>query len=133
MERVDENSLILDHVDEWSRWLAQHQADTSQVWLKIRRVNRVGSGILLADAVNEALRWGWIDGVMHAEDRNGFWLRFSPRKPHSVWSLTNYRRVQAHMAAQRMMPMGLKTVEWARQHGAWDAFEQPPSTSEKKI
>ena len=131
MERVHEPALIANQLEEWSSWLEQHHALSTHLWLKIRRVHCEGSGIYLAEAVNEALRWGWIDGLMSTEDRNGFWLRFSPRKPHSVWSLTNYQRVQAHLAANRMMPMGLKTIEWAHQYGSWDAYEQPTPSSEK--
>lgn len=130
MPQVDDQTLSVDHVDAWSVWLEQHHAQSVCVWLKIRRVRRQGSGILLDEAVNEALRWGWIDGLMHPEDRDGFWLRFSPRKPHSVWSLSNYRRMQVHLKNHALTPAGLRTVEWAKQYGSWSTFETAKITEE---
>lgn len=132
MTTSENQTLIVNQVDEWSTWLELHHAQTPFVWLKIRRVRRLGSGIPLSEAVNEALRWGWIDGLMHPEDRDGFWLRFSPRKPRSVWSLTNYRRMQVHLQNQTLTPAGLQSVTWARQYGTWAAYEPPSRNIDPK-
>lgn len=134
MESMHEPALITDQLNDWSTWLSLHHADTRTLWVKIRRVKGQGVGLKLGDAVNEAIRWGWIDGLMHPCDTDSFWLRFSPRKPRSVWSLTNIARAQVHIAKGTMMPSGWITVEWAKQYGRWETVEATtvyPSDKEK--
>jgi uncharacterized protein YdeI (YjbR/CyaY-like superfamily) len=132
VESMHEPALITDQLHEWSNWLSLHHADTPFVWIKIRRVKGQCLGLSLGDAVNEAIRWGWIDGLMHPCDSDGFWLRFSPRKPNSVWSITNLKRAQAHLANGTMMPSGLRTVEWAKQNGWWSIVESSEDPTSKE-
>ena len=123
MEAIHEPALITDQLQEWSTWLSLHHADRTYIWIKIKRVKGQCQGLKLGDAVNEAIRWGWIDGLMHPCDTDSFWLRFSPRKPNSVWSVVNIQRAQVHIAQGTMMPSGLITVEWAKKHGRWEAVK----------
>jgi uncharacterized protein YdeI (YjbR/CyaY-like superfamily) len=78
-------------------------------------------GILLSEAVIEALRFGWIDGRLQTFDQDYFYLRFTPRKPSSVWSLINRTRVETLIKEGKMMPMGLKSVESGQHAGTWQA------------
>lgn len=59
------------------------------------------------EAVDEALCFGWIDGVRHALDENSFLVRFTPRRPKSLWSAVNVERASALQAEGRMRPSGL--------------------------
>lgn len=116
-----EERLSLENKKEWADWLNDHSENESFVWLRIKRKNSMKKGINLEDAVTEALRFGWIDGRLNPMDEDYFWLRFSPRKPKSVWSLINRKRVELMIENNTLTPRGYQTVEWAKQNGTWQA------------
>jgi uncharacterized protein YdeI (YjbR/CyaY-like superfamily) len=113
--------LSLENKEEWEDWLNKHSENESLVWLRIKRKKSQKNGIYLEDAVTEALRYGWIDGRLNPMDEDYFWLRFSPRKPKSVWSLINRKRVELMIENKTLTPRGYQTVEWAKQNGTWQA------------
>lgn len=77
----------------WRRWLRANHMKKTEVWLHIYRVGARPRKLSLAEAVEEALCFGWIDSVMHPIDREKFVLRFSPRRKGSIWAESNRRRV----------------------------------------
>jgi uncharacterized protein YdeI (YjbR/CyaY-like superfamily) len=102
----------------WRAWLAAHHATASQVVLVFRRKG-TGPSVTYDEAVEEALCFGWIDGVKRTIDDQRYSHRFSPRKPHSRWSASNKRRVAALIAAGRMHPAGRAVLEAAKRSGAY--------------
>ena len=80
-----------------------------------------GAGIAYEAALEEALCWGWIDGKVHRRDERFFEQWFSPRRPRSVWSLANRRRVDRLTCEGRMQPAGLARVAEAKRDGRWAA------------
>ena len=113
--------LSLENKEEWTDWLNRHSENESLVWLRIKRKKSQMNGITLEEAVTEALRYGWIDGRLNTYNEDYFWLRFSPRKPKSVWSLINRKRVELMIENNTLTPRGYQTVEWAKQNGTWQA------------
>ena len=113
--------LSLENKEEWTDWLNKHSENESLVWLRIKRKKSQMNGITLEEAVTEALRYGWIDGRLNTYNEDYFWLRFSPRKPKSVWSLINRKRVELMIENNTLTPRGYQTVEWAKQNGTWQA------------
>ena len=105
----------------WSNWLAVHHGERRGVWLRIRKVGSSMQCLDLATAVTEAIRFGWIDGGMRRLDADSFALRFSPRRPDSVWSRINRGRAEVLLAEGRMAPAGIAAVEAARLSGQWAA------------
>jgi uncharacterized protein YdeI (YjbR/CyaY-like superfamily) len=81
------------------------------------------------EAVDVALCYGWIDGQKSTCDHESYALRFTPRRPRSVWSKVNTLRVERLNALGRMREPGLKQVEAARADGRWDAAYHPQSTA----
>ena len=79
---------------DWRSWLETHHAERSEVWLVIHKVNFGHLGIGLEEAVNQALCFGWIDGTLRRRDEQTYFLRFSPRRAQSVWSIRNVRRAE---------------------------------------
>jgi uncharacterized protein YdeI (YjbR/CyaY-like superfamily) len=77
-----------------------------------------------ADAVEEALCFGWIDSLVHPIDDSLYKQVFTPRKPSSAWSPLNKKRVEKLVAAEQMTPAGMKMIELARTNGQWDAHAQ---------
>ena len=76
--------------------------------------HKVGSdkpSITWPESVDEALCFGWIDGVRKSLDEHRYTIRFSPRKPGSIWSSVNSKRAQALIEQERMRPAGLKAYQ----------------------
>lgn len=106
---------------EWHEWLAQNHDQKDQIWLEIKKAHAAGEGILLAEAVEEALCFGWIDGKMYSLDEESFIIRVTPRRSGSVWSLVNRRRAEALIEAGRMTESGLAAIQAAKDSGKWQA------------
>lgn len=105
----------------WRAWLEEHHATEREAWL-IHTKKGVGEpGLSYEEAVEEALCFGWIDGLLHRVDGERYALRYSPRKPRSTWSASNLRRVEKLLAEGRMAPAGLARVAEAKENGEWDA------------
>jgi uncharacterized protein YdeI (YjbR/CyaY-like superfamily) len=114
--------LFVPNQRAWSAWLRQHHALSPGVWLRLaKKAAATATSLTYAQALEEALRYGWIDGQKRAQD-DRFWLqRFVPRGPRSIWSKINRRNAEALIAAGRMTPAGLAAVERARRDGRWSA------------
>lgn len=106
-------------------WLRKNHSRETEVWL---RIYKKGSGVptvTTAEALDEALRWGWIDGIRKALDGQSFLQRYSPRRPRSPWSQINRENVARLTAAGRMTPEGQKQVDAAKADGRWDRAYAP--------
>lgn len=92
-------------------WLEKHHAGASELIVGFRKV---GSGIpsmTWPESVDEALCFGWIDGVRRRVDDVSYVIRFTPRRKGSIWSAVNLAKVEALIAAKRMHPAGLAAFE----------------------
>jgi uncharacterized protein YdeI (YjbR/CyaY-like superfamily) len=92
---------------EFHAWLAEHHASADELLVGFYK-KKSGRGITYPEALDEALAFGWIDGVRKRIDEDAYTIRFTPRKPDSVWSLVNTRRVEELIALGRMQPAGLR-------------------------
>src|SRR5699024_8288756 len=105
----------------WESWLeAQHEQQT-EAWLRIAKRHSAIATITIADALDVALCFGWIDGQRRSYDDATFLQRYSPRRPKSSWSKINVAKVEMLMAAERMRPAGLAEVVAAKADGRWQA------------
>lgn len=103
----------------WRRWLENHHATNTEVWLVILKKHTEKPNLSYDDAVEEALCFGWIDGIRRSLDDDRYMHRFTPRRANSRWSPSNRRRVEALMASGQMTKAGLKAVDAAKQNGQW--------------
>ena len=106
----------------WRAWLTTHHASSSGIWLVLAKKHTGLPTVSYNDAVEEALCFGWIDGLMHPVDDTFYKQRFTPRKPKSRWVASNKARVEKMIAAGLMTGAGMKMVELAKSSGTWDAF-----------
>jgi uncharacterized protein YdeI (YjbR/CyaY-like superfamily) len=106
---------------EWESWLAEHHADSAGVWLRIAKAGSGRASVSYSEAVDGALRWGWIDGRKGRLDDDHWLQRFTPRRARSRWSRINRERAAALIGEGRMAPPGLAEVERARTDGRWEA------------
>jgi uncharacterized protein YdeI (YjbR/CyaY-like superfamily) len=93
---------------EWRRWLAKNFARCEEIWLVFYKKASGKPGVSYDHAVEEALCFGWIDGMKKKLDEQCYAFRFTPRKLNSQWSKSNLQRVERLIAEGKMMPAGLE-------------------------
>ena len=93
---------------EFRSWLAKNRTAASELWVGFFKKDSGKGGITYSEALDEALCFGWIDGVRKSVDAESYTIRFSPRQPKSIWSAVNTRRVAALTKAGSMDPSGLE-------------------------
>lgn len=94
--------------DALRRWFARHAATATELHVGFVKRHTGRAGLSWPQSVDEALCFGWIDGVRHRIDDEHYRIRFTPRKRGSHWSAVNIRRVAELQAAGRMQPAGLE-------------------------
>jgi uncharacterized protein YdeI (YjbR/CyaY-like superfamily) len=109
--------------EEWRAWLEAHHADTREHWVGFHKVGSGRPSITWPEAVDQALCFGWIDGVRRRVDETSYMIRFTPRKQASKWSLVNARRVGELREAGLMRPAGIAAFEARSETGAY-SYEQ---------
>ena len=87
-------------------WLDEHHAHRSEVLVGFWKAGTGKPSMTWPESVDEALCFGWIDGVRRRVDDERYTIRFTPRKPGSNWSAINLAKVEALRAAGRMRPAG---------------------------
>ncbi len=114
----------------WRAWLARNHASPDGVWLKIAKKGASGASVSYAEALDEALCFGWIDGQKKSHDQDAFLQKFTPRRARSVWSKRNIEHCERLIAAKRMEPAGQAEIDLAKADGRWADAYDPPSRSE---
>ena len=93
---------------EFRRWLERHHASEPQLWVGFYKKDSGKGGMGYAQAVDEALCFGWIDGLVRGRDAESYMQRFTPRKAKSTWSAVNLKKVEDLTRAGRMAPAGIQ-------------------------
>ncbi len=88
-------------------WLRKHHNVATELLVRLHKKHAADQGITYAEALDEALCHGWIDGVRRGLDDDSFSIRFTPRKARSIWSRVNVAHVERLKQAGRMTPAGL--------------------------
>jgi len=139
---------------DFRNWLKKHHASETELWVGFYKKSSGRASITWPESVDEALCVGWIDGIRKSIDDISYKIRFTPRKPGSIWSAVNIRRVRVLVDEGRMQPAGLKPYQARKENksgiysyeqrrdqleepyasllrrnkAAWDFFQaQPPS------
>lgn len=107
----------------WRAWLAQQHGTSRGVWLVWPKRRSGLPGITLEDAIDQALCFGWIDSRLRPIDHEWSALMFTPRRPRSVWSAQNKRRVSALAERGLMAEAGIRAVERAKRDGSWSTLD----------
>ena len=96
---------------DFRRWLEKHHATESELWVGFHKKASGVPSITWPESVDEALCFGWIDGIRKRVDDDRYVIRFTPRKRTSNWSNVNVKRVGELTKLGRMTPAGLKAFE----------------------
>jgi uncharacterized protein YdeI (YjbR/CyaY-like superfamily) len=97
--------------NDFRKWLNKNGSLQKELWVGFYRVSSSKGGITYPQALDEALCFGWIDGMRKGIDAETYTIRFSPRKPKSIWSAVNIKRVGQLSKLGLMQPAGLKEFE----------------------
>jgi uncharacterized protein YdeI (YjbR/CyaY-like superfamily) len=97
--------------DEFRAWLEAHHASEQELWVGYYKKDSGRPSLTWPESVDEALCYGWIDGLRKSVDAISYKIRFTPRKPDSNWSAVNIRRVEDLTTQGRMRPAGLRIYE----------------------
>lgn len=123
---ADYEIVEFDNQAAFRAWLAKNGKDVAGIWLRIYKKGSGVSTVTYAQAVDEALCFGWIDGQKKGYDELSFLQKFTPRRPKSMWSKTNIANVERLTVAGLMTDAGLQEVRNAQTDGRWaNAYDKP--------
>lgn len=100
--------------DDWRTWLQENHARFDEAWLVFYKKHTGKPSIAYRDSVEEALCFGWIDGLKKSIDEDRYAYRFTPRKPKSKWSPLNISLAERMISEEKMAPAGLAAFEQRR-------------------
>jgi len=118
--------LVFATPAKFRAWLAKNQDLTEGVWLRFFKKASGEKSLTYAEALDEALCQGWIDGQAKPHDEVSWIQRFTPRRPRGQWSRRNTLNAERLIAAGRMKPAGLRQIEAAKADGRWQAAYDSP-------
>jgi uncharacterized protein YdeI (YjbR/CyaY-like superfamily) len=107
---------------QWRKWLEKNHQSEKAVWLIIYHKSSEVKSVYYAEAVEEALCFGWIDSVKHKRDKESAYQFFAQRKRKSMWSELNRTRVDKLIKERKMRPAGQAKIDLAKRTGTWEAL-----------
>lgn len=96
---------------DFRKWLEKNYASAQELWVGYYKKDSGKPSLTWQQSVDEALCFGWIDGIRKSIDEISYMIRFTPRKPRSTWSTVNINRVEELTKAHLMQPAGLKAFQ----------------------
>jgi uncharacterized protein YdeI (YjbR/CyaY-like superfamily) len=120
--------IAFQSAKDWRAWLSKNSQVSKGVWLKIFKKESKEKTITYAEALEEALCYGWIDGQKKSFDKQAWLQKFCPRRPKSIWSKTNIAHIERLTKEGKMKPQGLKEVASAKEDGRWERAYDAPGT-----
>ena len=105
--------------DDFRKWLEKNHAKQTELWILFYKVHTKKKCVRYAEAVEESLCFGWIDGIVKRIDDEKHVQRFTPRKAKSIWSKVNKERAKRMIDAGKMTDAGLVKIKEAKKSGWW--------------
>jgi len=116
-------------IAELRRWLGKNHARSDGIWMRIFKKGSGEKSVTYAEALDQALCFGWIDGLKKSFDEVSWIQKFTPRRARSVWSKLNTQHAARLIKAGAMTAAGLKMIEEARADGRWGAAYDSPKNA----
>jgi uncharacterized protein YdeI (YjbR/CyaY-like superfamily) len=111
---------------EFRAWLDAHHDTATELWVGFHKKGTGRPSMTWPEAVDQALCFGWIDGIRKSVDESSYTNRFTPRKAKSTWSRVNIARVAELTRQGWMTPAGLRAFEARDEAKSGYSFEQRP-------
>lgn len=115
---------------DWRAWLEEHHDSVDGLRIILAKKGAPQPSVTYAEAIQEALCFGWIDGRRNGRDEESYLQTFTPRRARSMWSQVNIAHVERLIEAGRMHVAGQREIDRAKADGRWDAAYAPPSRIE---
>lgn len=113
--------LAFRNAQAWRTWLQKNYTNQIGIWMRLYKKTSGIASITHAEALDQALCFGWIDGQGKKLDEASWMIKFTPRRQKSIWSKRNKANVERLIKARLMTVHGLREVDRAKQDGRWDA------------
>lgn len=121
--------IFFESSSDFRKWLEQNHSTESELWVGFYKRGSGKPSITWPESVDQALCFGWIDGVRKSIDEQSYKIRFTPRKTDSIWSAINIRRVTELTEKGLMQSAGLKAFESRQENKAGKySYENRPAS-----
>lgn len=119
---------------DFRKWLKKNHKKETELYVGFYKISTGKPSMKWSEAVDQALCFGWIDGVRNSIDKESYCNRFTPRRKNSNWSEINIKKVEELTKAGLMMPEGQKAFEWRLENrsGIY-SYENIPGTLDSKF
>ena len=112
--------------EEWEKWMVKNYNLINGVWIRFYKKKSGVASITYDEALDVALCYGWIDGLVNKYDELSYIQKFTPRRSKSMWSKRNIEHVTRLEKEDRMKPSGINEMEKAMKDGRWErAYDSP--------
>src|SRR6187551_1378625 len=108
--------LFFETPDEFRKWLKKNHKKETELIVGYYKVNSGQPSMSWSESVDQALCFGWIDGVRKSIDKSSYQIRFTPRKPGSIWSAINISKIKELTKKGLMEPAGVASFENLKEH-----------------
>lgn len=120
--------MLFETPELWAQWLRENYLSGDGLWIKFAKAASGIRSMSSAEALEEALCWGWIDGQRKPFDEAHYLNKYTPRRKRSLWSKRNCGIADRLIAEGRMQPQGMKEIEAAKADGRWEQAYDAAST-----
>jgi uncharacterized protein YdeI (YjbR/CyaY-like superfamily) len=128
---AERQQLVFADVRAWRAWLDENHSSSDGIWLVLAKKGTMKpTSLTYAEALEEALCYGWIDGQARSGGEGTFSQGFTPRRKQSPWSKRNTERAERLVAEGRMHASGIGEIDRAKADGRWAAAYAGPATIE---
>jgi uncharacterized protein YdeI (YjbR/CyaY-like superfamily) len=111
--------IFFENAQHFRTWLAAHHQTETEIIVGFYKVGSGLPSLSWSESVDQALCFGWIDGVRRAVDANSYCIRFTPRKKNSIWSAVNIKKVEQLTEAGLMTEEGLKAFSYKNEQRSY--------------
>jgi uncharacterized protein YdeI (YjbR/CyaY-like superfamily) len=118
---------------QFRAWLSDNHESCAELWFQQYKKSSGRRTLSYEAACEEAVCYGWVDGIVQGHDEHSYLRRFTPRRARSNWCRSNRKRVKRMFAQDRMHPVGVQCYEEARANGCWEQSKRnecPPVSAE---
>jgi len=116
------STVVVRTADDWRAWLARHCRTAAEAWLVLQHQDSSAPNLRYHEAVEQALCFGWIDGLHRKLDADSSLLRFTPRTARSRWSRVNRQRAAKMIEFGLMTSHGQAAIDQAKAAGTWQVL-----------
>lgn len=108
--------VFFESENDFRQWLEKHHETATEMVVGFYKKSTGRPSMTWSESVDQALCFGWIDGVVNNIDEDSYKRRFTPRRPGSIWSAVNIEKIEKLLAADLVYPMGRTAYEKREEH-----------------